>query len=327
MSVQNTAPEPELYDVIIVGGGPAGLSAALTLGRCLRKVLVCHKGETRNSWSREMHAYLTRDCTAPSRFREHALKDLEPYGVEVREVEITKATSIAEGFELHSAENEAFRCRKLLLTTGLVDILPNIPGFLDCYGISIHHCPYCDGWEHRGQRIAVYAQGGGAKSLPFMMQGWSAFVSLCLDGAKPLEEFEEQQLACNNIPVFSQKISRVEHENQQVKKIVFEDGKELECDAIFFSTGTEQRSGLIKQLGCKVSKKKLCVKTDKFQQTNIAGCYVAGDAARDMNLVINAAAQGTKAAVAINMAIQEEAKILPEVAQAVEDGEANPENQ
>ena len=304
------AQEPILYDVIIVGGGPAGLSAALTLSRCLRRVLLCTKGETRNACSEGMHGYLTRDGIHPKEYLRLGLDEVKAYGTQIREEEITRAARCADHYEVTTSEGEVLRCRKLLLTTGVKDKLPDIPGFPDFYGTSIHHCPYCDGWEHRGERLVVYAQGKGATSLPFIMRGFSPHVSLCRDGAEVLCDFDLEQLSCNGVTVYNQKIARVEGRGKQVEQVVFEDGSTLPCDAIFFSTGTEARSSLAQQLGCKVTRKGN-VKTDKFQQTSVGGLYVAGDAARDMQLVIIAAAEGTKAAVAINMALQEEAKKLP----------------
>src|SRR5690606_35960903 len=153
------------------------------------------------------------------------------------------------------------------------------------------------------------------------MQAWSKNVSLCTDGATNLlKEYDYDMLRCNNIQLYEQKIDRVEGNGKQVERIIFEDGAMLECDAIFVSTGTEQRSGLIQQLGIKSSKRGN-VKADKYQQTNVKGLYVAGDAARDMQLVIVAAAEGAKAAVAINMALQDEARVLPEVSKHVENGD------
>lgn len=308
------------YDVIIVGGGPAGMSAALTLVRAQRNILLCTKGNTRNAWSEAMHGYLSRDGMNPKEFLQLGLDEIKRYGVRVQEVEVVKALHCAHYFELETDAGETLRCRKLLLTTGVKDKLPEIEGFRDFYGTSIHHCPYCDGWEHRGKRIAVYAQGGGATSLPFHLQAWSPHITLCTDAAEDLlTDYDRDLLRCNGVEVYEQKIQRVQGSGKQVEQIVFQDGSTLSCDAIFFSTGTEPRSALTQQLGCKRTKKGN-VKTDKFQQTNVKGLYVAGDAARDMQLVIVAAAEGAKAAVAINMALQEEAKVLPDVGKEVEEG-------
>ena len=308
-----------LFDVLIVGGGPAGLSAALTLTRAMRNVLLCTKGKTRNAWSDEMHGYLTRDGISPQEFLQLGFQEIRKYGARIEETEIVKAERCADHFEVCTEDGRTLRAKKLLITTGVCDKLPKIEGFERYYGSSIHHCPYCDGWEHRGERIAVYAQGGGAASVPYVLQGWSDKVTLCTDGATVLNAFDRDLLACNNVAVTEKKIARVEGNGKQVQRLVFDDGTTLPCDTIFFSTGSEPRSNLPHQLGCKLTKKGN-VKTDKFQQTNVGGLYVAGDAARDMQLVIVAAAEGAKAAVAINMALQEEAKKLPIVSQAMENG-------
>src|SRR5687768_7612451 len=145
------------YDVLIVGGGPAGLSAALVLGRCRRRVLVCDAGRPRNAASHGLHGFLTRDGIKPSEFLEIARQQLRPYDtVELKQTEVTSARRLANGFELTLANGESVSARKLLLATGVVDELPALDGLPDFYGRSVFHCPYCDGWEVRDQPLAIY---------------------------------------------------------------------------------------------------------------------------------------------------------------------------
>src|SRR5687767_12385523 len=145
-----------MYDVIIVGGGPAGLSAALVLGRCRRTVLVIDQGKPRNAAAQAMHGYLTRDGINPSDLLHLARRELRRYGVEFRRDEVTQAKRQRDRFEVVTHKRERFRSRKLLLATGIRDQLPRIEGLTELYGISVHHCPYCDGWEWRDRALAAY---------------------------------------------------------------------------------------------------------------------------------------------------------------------------
>src|SRR4051794_28674746 len=151
---------PTRYDVIIVGGGPAGLNAALILGRCRRRVLLIDSGKPRNAVSRGVHGFLTRDGALPSEIRRIARDELAAYPkVEIRDGEIVAARCHGDWFEVTECAGERFSGRKLLLATGLLDDLPDIPGFAELYGNGVYNCPYCDGWEHRDKPIAVYGPG------------------------------------------------------------------------------------------------------------------------------------------------------------------------
>ena len=151
----------ELWDCIIVGGGPAGLSAALVLGRCRRKVLLCDAGKPRNRHAVELHSFITRDGVPPARLLEMARDNLVAYpSVRLRPGSITAARAVDRGFELQTADGALLHCRKLLLATGVRDELPPVAGIEDFYGRSVHHCPYCDGWESRDE-AAAHARGHG----------------------------------------------------------------------------------------------------------------------------------------------------------------------
>src|SRR4029450_12192893 len=162
------------YDVVIVGAGPAGLSAALMLGRCRRSVVVFDNGKPRNAASRALHGYLTRDGIAPADFLQLARGELAPYdSVEIRNEEVTAAECRrGGGFAVTRASGEAVRARKLLLATGVVDNLPDIPGFRELYGRSVFHCPYCDGWELCDLSLAVYGRGARGAGLSLELTAW-----------------------------------------------------------------------------------------------------------------------------------------------------------
>jgi thioredoxin reductase len=168
-----------VFDVIVVGGGPAGLSAALMLGRCRRRVLVCDRGEPRNRYSRALHGYLTRDGIPPSEFNAIGRDELTTYGIECRATKVVSAAPVNTGFEVTLADDRVEGARFILLATGMVDELPPIGGMEACYGRSVFHCPYCDGWEWRDHRLAAVGKTSGAAKLALALTTWSREVLLC----------------------------------------------------------------------------------------------------------------------------------------------------
>jgi thioredoxin reductase len=292
-----------VYDVVIVGGGPAGLSAALILGRCRRKVLVCDAGHPRNASSHGLHGYLTRDGMQPLQFLDAAREELRSYGIEPRSAAVTSIACVNDGFSVTIDGGERVESRTVLIATGVRDRLPQIPGVEACYGVSVHHCPYCDGWEWRDRRIVVIAHAAAAASLALSLKTWTNDVTICSSGRARLHSRHRQQLAQQQIRVDERPIVRVEHDEGRVRRLVFDRGDPMDCDAIFFSLGQEPQCDLPRQLGCELTKNGV-VKTDHLGQTHIPGLYVAGDASRDVQFVVVAAAEGAKAGVAINKALQ-----------------------
>ena len=297
-----------MYDVMIIGGGPAGLSAAMVLGRCRRKVILFDTGKPRNRWSESMNGFITRDGIVPTEFLKLGRKELAKYGIEVKRHEITCIDHSDEGFLATDENNETYRSKKLLLATGLKDKVPHIPGIEEMYGKSVHHCPYCDGWESQNKPIAVYGKNRQGFGLALSLKTWSDNVMLFTDGTNKLTGPQVSQLQRNGIQVNLQKIKRLNGKEGRLEEIVLADGSIEKREAMFFSTGTEQQSRIGEMLGCEFTSKGV-VKTRSLQKTNIKGIFVAGDAARDVQLVIVAAAEGTKAAVAINMELQQENRL------------------
>ena len=289
------------YDVVIVGGGPAGLSAALMLGRCRRSVLVCDTGRPRNRASHAMHGYLSRDGINPHEFLRIAREELRRYDtVELRDVEVTAAECKPNrGFEVTLAGGEHVRSRKLLIATGVSDNVPPLEGIVELYGRSVFHCPYCDGWEIRDRPIAVYGRGSRGLGLSLEMTAWSRDLALCTDGPSEIDAEGLASLERNGIIVREERIRRLEGRDGILERIVFESGEALERRALFFTTGQSQQSELAIRLGCEFNAKGT-VRTGKYEATHLQGLFVAGDASRAVQWVVVAAAEGAEAAFAIN---------------------------
>ena len=289
-----------MIDVIIVGAGPAGLSAALILARACRRVLVFDHGHPRNASAVHMHGYLTRDGVSPHDFRAFAREELARYPeVEIIDLEVTSARALDRTFEVTTLDNRQFTSKKLLLATGVVDNVPDVPGLKELYGKSVFHCPYCDGYELKGQPLAVYGCDARGYGLALELTGWSDDVAIVSDGPCGIDASGLARLAKRRITVREEKVVRLEGRDGRLERIVFDRGEPLERRALFFTTGQAQRSHLADSLGCEFNDKGT-VRTGPYETTNLPGLYVAGDASRAVQWVIVAAAEGAEAAYSIN---------------------------
>ena len=292
-----------VFDVIIIGGGPAGLSAALVLARCRRHLLLCDAGQPRNARSSALHGFLSRDCIAPLELLRLGRQELRPYGVEPRSATVTNLARAGDFFEATLDDHQTVRARIALIATGVRDHVPDVPGLEECYGVTVHHCPYCDGWEHRDQVVAVLGRGTSAAGLALSLKTWTSRVILCTNGTRGIRPHDRQQLDSEGIDVYTSKIRCVEHDGPLVRGVVFADGSSTRCEAIFFSERQSQQCDLAARLGCEMNRGGV-VKTGNLGETHLPGLYVVGDASRDVQFAIVAAAEGAKAAVAINKALQ-----------------------
>ncbi len=301
----------DLQDCIIVGGGPAGLNAAVVLGRCRRKVLLFDSATYRNQYSHGVHNYLTRDDMLPGELLTIARREVKKYGAKMIMKKVVHARKNSEGiFVVRDEDSTIYYAKKLLIATGLWDNLPQIPGFKEFYGKAVFHCPYCDGWEVKDKEIGVYARNKNGYELALALKCWTDKVTLYTDGRNKLKPKEVETLTANGVSIISYPVLHLEGNDDKLRYIHFKNGDKRRCDALFFVNGFEQQCNMAETFGCEMSVKGVVI-TNRHQQTNIEGLYVAGDADKDMHFVVVAAAEGAKAGVIINKELIKEETVQP----------------
>lgn len=292
---------PDVLDVIVIGAGPAGLSAALVLGRIRRRVLVIDSGKPRNAPSAASHSFFTRDGTPPAELLRIGREQLRPYGVEVLDAEVVDAFREGDAFTVvlgDGPDGSRRSARRLLLATGVVDALPDIEGLQDLWGRGVFHCAYCHGWEVRDRPLAVRANGDSAAEIVALVRCLSQDVVLCTDGPADLGG-DRQLLDRNGVPIREERIVRVEGRDGHLERIVFADGSALPRHALFLPTLPRQHSDLAERLGCELSDFGF-VQVNADGLTTTPGVYAAGDLALRRHQVVVASADGAIAGIAIN---------------------------
>jgi thioredoxin reductase len=297
----------DAWDVVIVGAGPSGLSAALILGRATRSVLICDRGTPRSWASIAMHGFVTRDGTPPEVFRRIATEELARYpNVSYCDAEVTQAVRDGStGFEVLVGSERRVRCRKLLIATGVLDVLPGITGVEQYFGNSVFQCPYCDGWEFRDRPLAAYGKGKRGFEMARALTAWSDDVVLVTNGPARLSTQQQDELRRNRIDVVDKPIARIVGTAGQLRELEFRDGTTVARDAMFFDMPTRAQSGLTESLGCQYTRHG-GIRCGKYEATTVPGVFVAGNIIRDVQLAIVAAAEGARAAFGINRALTRE---------------------
>lgn len=294
-------------DVVIIGGGPAGLSAGLILGRARKQTIVIDEGRPRNAVTREAHGFLTRDGISPSEFRRIAKEQLRVYpSVSQAEDTVVSISGEDRSFLLETATGIKIASKKLLFAVGMKDRKLGIPGLAEVYGKSAFVCPYCDGWELRDQPLVVISRGAALMHFAPLLSGWTKRFVVCTNGPDELSEAERDELRDHHIPLFDTPIRAILSSEGLVNHVVLEDGTEIPCTGIFFKSELVPGTDLPQSLGCRISETGV-IDVDEFGKSSVPGVYAAGDASSLMHQSIAAAASGAVAAAAINGELNQEA--------------------
>ena len=299
------------FDVVVVGGGPAGLSAALVLGRACLQVMLCDAGPGRNAPAAGVHGFLGQDGTPPADLRRLGLDQLKPYDVTHRTSRVVEARRSAAGFTILLEGGDRVECRKLILATGVEDVLPEIAGLRERWGGGVIHCPYCHGWETRGRPWAFLVPEEAITEIAPMLLGWTRTLTFLTNGAAVDKPEHRDWLARHRIEVIEDPIDRLEGDGQHLDAIQFKGGRRLEVPTLFLGVRNRQRSPLAEGLGCKlVADGRLAgsIQTDAFGTTGVDGLYVVGDASSaGVPSVASAVAEGALAAAMASRALFNEA--------------------
>ena len=288
-----------MFDVMIAGGGAAGLSAALVLGRARRRTLVVDDGAPRNAPSPAAHSMFTRDGMPPATLLATARAQLAPYQtVELETGRIIRVRRTADGFVAGLADGTEVTGRRLLLATGVRDVLPPIEGLAPLWGRGVLHCPYCHGWEVRDEPLAVHATGQPAKEMVLLVRQWSRDLLLCTDGLGELTSDDRGTLTRLGVRIVDTPIRRLVG-SDSLERIEFEDDRVEARRAMFVRPAQEVASDLWRQMGCELTDAGF-IRIDADHQTSVPGVYAAGDATTPMQQLIVAAASGAQAAIALN---------------------------
>ncbi len=288
------------FEVIIIGGSYAGLSAAMALGRSLRKILIIDHGKPCNRYTPHSHNFITHDGAEPAVIAEKAREQVLRYEtVTLMETTAVAAKALDEGFEISIKDGTKLNARKLIFATGLEDIFPDIEGFADCWGKTIIHCPYCHGYEFRGKKTAIWAEGDRAFHLTSLVHNLSEEISLITQHQKALHQEQLDRLNNHNIVLIDKAVQSVIHENGMIQKLVFEDGQAIRFDAVYAALPFKQQTDLPQQLGCLMTDMGH-IQTDAFQKTAVPGIYACGDNSSMMRSVANAVYTGNLAGAMVN---------------------------
>lgn len=288
------------YDVIIVGGSYSGLSAAMALGRALRKVLIIDAGKRCNETAPHAHNFITHDGKPPLQIVTEARDQVKKYDtIHFYEGMAAEAHKTENGFTVSTSTGNTFSSKKLLFATGLKDVMPAISGFAECWGISIIHCPYCHGYEVRNQATGILANGEAAFHYAWLISNWTKDLSIFTNGKSTFTDEHHEKLKAKNIKVFEGEIAHIKHTEGQVSKVVFTDNSSQRIEAIYSSPNFEQHCKLPQKLGCNITEGGY-IEVSIIQQTSVPGIYASGDNSTPMRSLATATAAGAMAGAAIN---------------------------
>ncbi len=297
------------YDCIIIGAGPAGLSASLFLARYLHRTLTFHHNSPRNEYAHGIHGFLGHHGIRPNELLARGRDEVTTHGGLIVEACVNTVEKISsERFRVvvdsEGTEPKTFEARRLLLATGLRDLTPDCPGFREFYGSSVHHCPDCDGYEVKDKRVAVLARGDNSAAFTANLLTWTRRLTLLTDQSE-ISKQDRAKLAALDVAIRTEGVVGLEGDTstQQLQRVLFAEGEPLECDALFFNLGTELATDFHETLGCRLDPECGLLWVDDTQQTSVEGVYAAGDITPRSQLAVVAAAEGAMAAIHIHRSL------------------------
>lgn len=294
------------FEVILIGGSYAGLSAAMALGRSLRKVLVIDSGKPCNRQTPHSHNFLTQDGEIPNEISKIAKEQVQEYPtVKFYAGLVTNGKKTEDGFQISTRNNDTFTSKKVIFATGIKDIMPKIKGFSECWGISIIHCPYCHGYEYRNQKTGIFGNGNYGFEFSKTISNWTDDLTLFTNGKSELDNEQTKKLIKNNIPIIEKEIAGFENVNGHLQHIVFRNGEKHPMKAVYAQLPFVQHCDLPMQLGCELDENGY-IKADMFQHTNVNGLFACGDCTTFLRSIANGVATGTVAGAMANKALIEE---------------------
>ena len=290
----------EKLDVIIVGGSYAGLSAAMALGRALRKVLVIDGGKPANRFTPHSHNFITHDGKTPGEIVEIARKQVDKYSTTKRlNGFVVNAEKSGNDFLVHLSSGNTYVSKKLIFATGIIDQMPDIPGFADCWGKSVLHCPYCHGYEVRDETTGILGNGDYGFEFAVLIRNWTSQLTLFTNGKSLLTPDQIEKLANRKIPVVEKEIEKLDNINGLLQRIIFKDGTVSFLKALYARPAFLQHCSVPELMGCELTEEGY-IKADMTQKTSIHGVYACGDNTTRIRTVANAVAMGTTAGMMVN---------------------------
>lgn len=298
--------EQSNFDVIIIGGSYSGLSAAMSLGRALRQVLVIDSGLPCNRQTPHSHNFITQDGEKPAVISAKAKLQVQVYKtVQFYTGLAVKAIKKDKGFEITTENGAVFTSRKIVFATGVKDLLPDVAGFAECWGISVIHCPYCHGYEVKNEKTAILAKGEIGFEYAKLISNWTKDVRLCTNGKSGLTPEQLQILKNHDISILEDEIDSFEHNQGYISNIVFKNGKKVDVKAVYARPPFKQHCTLPQDLGCEINEQGL-LKVDMMQKTNVPGIYASGDCTTQMRSVAIAVSTGSFAGAVLNKELIDE---------------------
>lgn len=292
--------EKNNFEVIIIGGSYSGLSTAMALGRALRDVLIIDSGMPCNNQTPYSHNFITHDGEKPNVIAEKAKSQVLKYET-IRFINdlAVDGKKTNNGFTITTQTGKVFTTQKIVFATGVKDIMPNIKGFSECWGKSILHCPYCHGYEVRGEKTGILADGNFAFHYAQLILNWTKDLTIFTNGPSVLTNEQKTKITNRNIPIIEKEIALIKHENGSVSNILFKDETYSAIQAIYSRPIFEQHCKIAGKFGCEITEEGY-IKVDMFQSTTIENIYACGDCTSPMRSIANAVSSGNITGAVIN---------------------------